>query len=105
MLRGLAVITLLPLLPIAAGSSAEAGEFVPIPGVEYYCTDSIGVRREIGEVICVAASCQTWMARCEMSLNNPMWRKVQDGCPAAGLLERFQELDEPSQSVPVKIRV
>ncbi|MCG6902340.1 MAG: hypothetical protein LJE68_06615, partial [Rhodobacter sp.] len=44
-------------------------------------------RVEVGGVICVTASCTTWMARCEMAATNRMalWRKMQDGCPGAAL--------------------
>ncbi len=72
--------------------------YPPLPGVEYYCTDSVGARVEVGEVICITASCQTWMARCEMTSSNRMaiWRKTQDGCPGAsvapGLLDRLEAL-------------
>lgn len=61
--------------------------YPPLPGVEYFCTDASGDRADLGAVICVTASCQTWMARCEMAASNrmAMWRKVQDGCPAVGL--------------------
>lgn len=52
---------------------------------ELFCTDATGSRRELGEIICISASCQTWMAKCDVSLNNPMWRKIQDGCPTAGI--------------------
>jgi hypothetical protein len=63
--------------------------YPPLPGVEYYCTDSAGERVEIGGVICVVASCQTWMARYEMTASNrlAMWRKIQDGCPGATVLQ------------------
>lgn len=74
----------------------------PLPVIEYYCTDSVGARREMGEVICITASCQTWLAKCDMSLNNPMWRKIQDGCPTATaeptLIERIKRLT-PKQSL------
>ncbi len=64
--------------------------YPPLPGVEYYCTDSMGQRVDVGGVICITASCQTWMARCEMTSTNRMaiWRKVQDGCPGVSLIER-----------------
>jgi len=71
--------------------------YPPMPGVEYYCTDAQGSRVELGQIICVNASCQIWMARCEMAVSNgtAMWRKVQDGCPVAGAndtLKRLQAL-------------
>lgn len=87
------VLTALCLCPIAALAqerpAAKSFEelYPPLPGVEYYCTDSDGARAEIGQVICVTASCQTWMARCELAASTrmAMWRKVQDGCPAVEL--------------------
>jgi hypothetical protein len=72
---------LLILALAAAASPVPAQDYTRLPGVEYYCTDAEGKRRELGEVICITASCQSWMARCDMSLNSPTWRKMQDGCP------------------------
>ena len=69
----------------------------PLPKIELYCTDAQGERRELGEVICITASCQTWMAKCDMSLNNVMWRKLQDGCPTADLRTRIRTLMNPHQ--------
>ena len=72
--------------------------YPPLPGVEYFCTDAEGQRIDVGGVICITASCQTWMARCEMTSSNRMaiWRKTQDGCPGAsldaGLLNRLEAL-------------
>lgn len=80
----------------SAGSmpSRTPGTYTPMEGVEYYCTDADGARVELGQVICIRASCLTWLARCDMSLNIPMWRKVQDGCPAAGsdILDRLHRV-------------
>lgn len=70
---------------MALAGPAGAQEFQQMPGVEYYCTGSGGERYELGAIICITASCQTWTARCDMSLNIPMWRKTQDGCPAVSL--------------------
>ncbi|KMW56733.1 hypothetical protein AIOL_001688 [Candidatus Rhodobacter oscarellae] len=85
---------LLPNAAMAQGKSM-AELYPPLPGVEYYCTDSHGERVELGQVICVSASCSTWMARCEMTASNrmAMWRKMQDGCPMASagtVLERLR---------------
>ncbi|WP_216665326.1 hypothetical protein [Pseudoruegeria sp. HB172150] len=75
----------------------QAVGLYPDKGIEYYCTDGHGERVELGEVICVTASCQTWMARCEMAANNnlAMWRKMQDGCPGASLYLRLKQLHPP----------
>jgi len=70
-------------------------------GVEYFCTDSEGARVELGQVVCITASCLTWTARCEMAGNNnlAMWRKVQDGCPGVAaepsLIERIKRAQPP----------
>ncbi|MEL6168183.1 MAG: hypothetical protein AAFR35_05805 [Pseudomonadota bacterium] len=85
------------IISVLSVAPAAAEELYPPLVSDYYCTDSSGSRVELGDVICIQASCQTWMARCEMSLNNPMWRKVQEGCPAVeampSLLDRLQRLD------------
>jgi len=86
---------LLVLIGLVPQIAAAQGLYTPPPGVEYYCTDAAGHRAEIGHVICITASCQTWMARCEMTANNnmAMWRKVQDGCPGASALGRLQRVE------------
>ena len=95
------VFALALLVPASAHAEGfqhreKAADAPPLPKIEFYCTDGRGERRELGEVICITASCQTWTAKCDMSLNNVMWRKLQDGCPAASLdpspSERLQRL-------------
>jgi len=89
------LLTSVLLIPVWAfaqdnGPSAPksfADLYPPLPGVEYFCTNAEGQRIEVGSVICITASCNTWMAKCEMTSSNRMaiWRKTQDGCPGAGL--------------------
>ena len=55
-----------------------------------YCTDSSGSRIELGETICLQVDGRMFMAQCQMSLNVPMWREVQQGCLSSRL-----ELIEP----------
>jgi len=105
MKRLLMAAMLLPAWAMAQDSAKPVPKtmaelYPPLPGVEYYCTNAQGTRIDLGGVICITASCTTWMARCEMSANNnlAMWRKVQDGCPAASLLERFQRLEPAGQA-------
>ncbi len=50
-----------------------------------YCTDKSGTRVELGEMICLQVDGRMFMAQCQMSLNVPMWREVQDGCLSSGL--------------------
>ncbi len=69
---------LIVILILAAPAAAQQRAF-PTP----YCRDGDGNRVELGELTCIAVGCvPPYLARCEMSLNSPMWRKVQDGCPA-----------------------
>ncbi len=103
-MRRLLVIALcFPVWAFAQGAERPAAKsftelYPPLPGVEYFCTDSEGQRVDVGDVICITASCQTWMARCEMAASNRMaiWRKTQDGCPGAALdgsvLDRLEAL-------------
>ncbi|WP_170413966.1 hypothetical protein [Ruegeria atlantica] len=50
-----------------------------------YCTDKSGSRVELGEMICLQVDGRMFMAQCQMSLNVPMWREVQEGCLSSGL--------------------
>lgn len=66
---------------------AQGGGFTPPKakeGFRYpdcFCTDSQGKRIEMGQSTCLQIGSQQITARCEMSLNNPTWRRVSDGCP------------------------
>lgn len=98
--------SLVALLVLAMSASAQEGGRDTAPDVppkpkpiEVYCTDGQGDRHELGDVICITASCATWMARCEMSLNNVIWRKTQDGCPGVSLDERLRRLSPASRGV------
>ncbi len=98
MKRILAALLLLPGAALAQAvpdPAGRPGDFAPMDGVEYFCTDADGARHELGEVICITAGCDTWLARCDMSLNNPTWRRVQDGCPGVSLYRRLQLLQPP----------
>ncbi|MEO0371912.1 MAG: hypothetical protein AAF231_10680 [Pseudomonadota bacterium] len=48
--------------------------------VDCYCTNSTGERVELGELICLTVGGRSFTAQCQMSLNNPMWREVSNGC-------------------------
>lgn len=60
-----------------------------------YCTDKVGARVELGTVICMKVGGRDFMARCEMSLNNPMWREINQGC----ISSRNQSLDSSNPLV------
>lgn len=55
--------------------------------IDCYCTDRSGSRIELGETICLQVDGRMFMAQCQMSLNVPMWREVQEGCLSSGLLQ------------------
>ncbi|NOE25712.1 hypothetical protein [Ruegeria sp. HKCCD6157] len=64
-----------------------------------YCTDTSGSRIELGEMICLQVDGRMFTAQCQMSLNVPMWREVQEGCLSSRLqsdpVDHFEQ-DEAS---------
>lgn len=66
--------------------------------IDCYCTDKSGARVELGDMICLQVDGKMFMAQCQMSLNVPMWRKIQDGCLSSSL---GKPTDPPLQSVAV----
>ena len=64
--------------PLAADVTSPSGRTV-----ECYCTDKQGARVELGELRCMNVGGRTFMARCEMALNNPFWRETGEGCIAS----------------------
>ena len=50
-----------------------------------YCTDKSGSRIELGQMICLQVDGRIFTAQCQMSLNVPMWREVQEGCLSSDL--------------------
>jgi len=66
---------------------ANAQTFEPPPakeGYSYsdpYCRNQ-GHRVEIGDLSCLRVDGRVFLARCGMSMNNPVWRMVQEGCPS-----------------------
>lgn len=78
------------IIPILAGltisGAAAAGDYNPPPPKEGYsypecmCSNR-GEMVPMGGLACLRVDGKTFLARCEMSTNNPVWRPVQDGCP------------------------
>lgn len=69
--------------PMADSNRFQAPK--PKEGFRYpdcFCTDGTGERIEMGQTTCLSIGSQSFTARCSMSLNNPMWRRVADGCPS-----------------------
>lgn len=84
MLRSLVALAL-----AASAASAAAEPFKRPPAAkgysypECYCTNR-GERVELGRLSCIRIGSSAYTARCDMSQNNPTWRRVEDGCDAEG---------------------
>jgi hypothetical protein len=74
MKRKLAAVLLLIPLP-ALADTTQGGKTI-----DCYCTDKTGSRIELGQTICMEVGGRLFMAQCQMSLNVPMWREMQEGC-------------------------
>ena len=61
--------------PLAADVTSPSGKTV-----DCFCTDKGGARVELGENRCLEVGGRVFMARCEMSLNVPMWRETGQSC-------------------------
>ncbi|WP_246252179.1 hypothetical protein [Parasulfitobacter algicola] len=59
--------------------------------VDCYCTDRGGNRVELGENTCLYVDGRMFTAQCQMSLNVPMWREVQQGCMTSQMTESDQD--------------
>lgn len=85
-MKRIALIASLFALPAAADVVGPGGKTI-----DCYCTDRSGSRVELGETICLQVDGRMFMAQCQMSLNVPMWREVQQGCLSSDL-----QLPEPT---------
>lgn len=48
--------------------------------IECYCTDRYGQRHELGDIICLTVGGRSYMAKCAMAQNVPIWRDQKRGC-------------------------
>ena len=88
------------LIALMCGSPALADVTSPSgKTVDCYCTDTQGLRVELGEVICLVVDGRAFMAQCDMSLNVPIWRDTGDGCLSSEReltpTERLLQLKQP----------
>ncbi len=79
-MKGLIIVLTLIAVPAAADYVGPDGKVR-----DCYCTDTSGTRIELGEMICLQVDGRMFTAQCQMSLNVPMWREVQEGCLSSGL--------------------
>ncbi|SLN11194.1 hypothetical protein PSA7680_00110 [Pseudoruegeria aquimaris] len=98
---------LTPLFLILA-TAAPALADVKGPGgkvIDCYCTDSKGARVELGEMICLQVNGRMFMAQCQMSLNNPMWREISEGCLSSGLGRGLQRSEPAGHALTVDAKI
>ena len=74
-MKQLIFLSCLLATPALADVAAPGGKTI-----DCYCTDTQGLRVELGEVICLTVGGRAFMAQCDMSLNVPMWRETGQGC-------------------------
>lgn len=86
--------------PVLADVTSPSGKTI-----ECYCTDRTGSRVELGQTICMQVDGRMFMAQCQMSLNVPMWREVQQGCLSSSLSPRLGGSDKPLQSRGVDAKI
>lgn len=65
---------------LSAGIASADGTALNGSGIDCFCTDTQGSRVELGEFICLEVGGRLFIAQCQMSQNNPMWREVSSGC-------------------------
>ena len=95
MKRAIALV-LLVAMPASADVIGPGGKVQ-----DCYCTDTSGSRVELGETICLQVDGRMFMAQCQMSLNVPMCREVQEGC----LSTRLQSLQPAADAGEVHPKI
>ncbi|WP_425082929.1 hypothetical protein [Ruegeria profundi] len=92
-MKGLVFILSLFALPAMADYVGPDGKVR-----DCYCTDKSGSRIELGQMICLQVDGRIFTAQCQMSLNVPMWREVQEGCLSSDL--DWPDLDQTLKTSP-----
>ena len=99
-MKKLALIVAVLATPLQADVVGPGGKVI-----DCYCTDKTGSRVELGQSICLNVNGRRFTARCEMSLNVPMWREQRDGCVSSQLIERFQRLEPAANARLVHAKI
>ncbi|MES0861014.1 hypothetical protein ABLN87_01500 [Ruegeria sp. SCPT10] len=86
-MKGLTIVLSLLAMPAMADYVGPDGKVR-----DCYCTDKAGSRVELGEMICLQVDGRMFTAQCQMSLNVPMWREVQEGCLSSGLQTKWPNI-------------
>ena len=96
------IALILALIPVPAMADVVG------PGgkvIDCFCTDTQGDRVELGQVICLFVDGRRFMARCEMSLNVPMWREQSKGCTSSGLIQRLNRLNPATNTFSIHTKI
>ncbi len=93
-MRLVAIVSFMLATPAMADVTGPNGRTV-----DCFCTDTQGLRVELGETICLYVDGRAFMATCDMSLNVPTWRETGDGCMSSqrerSPAERLLQLAQP----------
>ncbi len=100
LMKQIALILGLFAPPAAAQATYPSGK-----PVDCYCTNTQGKRVELGQTICMEVGGRLFLAQCQMSLNVPMWREVQQGCQTSMLNGDPDRRQNLLQSFPVYTRI
>ena len=89
------------LLASALVAATGSGALADVKGpngrtIDCYCTDTQGLRVDLGETICMFVDGRAFMAQCQMSLNVPMWREVSQGCLSSSLSQSKPHVLHPT---------
>ncbi len=101
-MRRIALALALALPTAAAAFDYHRDRPAPKDGFAYpdcYCTNR-GARVELGQTACLRVGGRRFTARCAMSLNNPTWREVKDGCDPDGLSAAPEAAPASPRSAP-----
>lgn len=83
-------------LSLAAVALVAGSVSASAPGGRCTCRHRDGAKYELGQTACIRIGDISYLARCEMNLNVTTWKRLQDGCPTAGLAVTIV----PSASIP-----
>ncbi len=84
-MRGLLLILTCLATPLLADVIGPGGKVI-----DCYCTDSTGGRVDLNQEICLFVDGRAFIARCEMSLNVPIWRDTGRSCISSAVPELLQ---------------
>jgi hypothetical protein len=87
------------LILIGAATVILAGAAATPASADCTCRGRGGIEAFLGETVCLPTSNGARLARCEMVLNNPSWRFLDEPCPQA-MLDRLSNVQTAQSSHP-----